>query len=50
MIDKIVIGIQALFLAVVLYIFAVFFLCLGQEYTGVNVIEYPVKCERVVKV
>ena len=50
MIDKIVIGIiQAVFLAVLLYIFAVFFLCLGQEYTGLKPINYTVK-ERVVKI
>ena len=50
MIDKIVIGIQAVFLAVLLYIFAVFFLCLGQEYTGLKPINYTVKAERVVKI
>ena len=50
MIDKIVIGIQAVFLAVLLYVFAVFFLCLGQEYTGLKPVNYTVKAERVVKV
>ena len=50
MFDKIIMGVQAFFLAVLLYIFAVFFLCMGQEYTGVNVIKYPVKCERVTSV
>ena len=44
------IGIQATFLFVLLYIFAVAVLCFGQEYAGVKVIEYPVKCERMVKV
>ena len=47
MIDKIVIGIQAVFLAVLLYLFAVFFLCLGQEYTTVNCI---MKAERIVRI
>ena len=50
MIDKIVIGIQAVFLAVLLYAFAVFFLCLGQEYAGFKPIDYTVKAERVVKI
>ena len=50
MFDKIIIGIQALFLAVLMYIFAVFFLCMGQEYAGVKVIEYPVKSERIVTI
>ena len=49
MIDKIVLGIQAAFLFLLLYIFAVAFLCFGQEYAGVKVIEYSVKCERMVK-
>ena len=50
MIDKIIMVIQAVFLFVVLYVFAVFFLCLGQEYTGLKPINYTVKAERVVKV
>ena len=50
MFDKIIIGIQAFFLAVLLYILAVFFLCMGQEYAGLKVIDYPIKYERVMKV
>ena len=50
MVEKILAGIQAAFLFLLLYIFAVVFLCLGQEYAGVKAIEYPVKCERMVKV
>ena len=50
MIDKILMGIQAAFLFLLLYIFAVVFLCLGQEYTGLKTIDYAVKAERVIKV
>ena len=50
MIDKIVIGIQAVFWAIVLWIFLTFFLCIGQEYTGLKPINYTVKAERVVRV
>ena len=50
MIDKIVICIQAGFLFLLLCIFAVAVLCLGQEYTGLKAIDYAVKVERVIKV
>ena len=50
MIEKLIIGIQAAFLFLLLYIFAVVFLCLGQEYTGLKTINYTMKVERVIKV
>ena len=50
MIDKIVIGIQAVFLAVLLYAFAVFFLCLGQEYAGFKTVNCVVQVERVMRI
>ena len=50
MVEKIIAGIQAVFWFIVLYIFAVAFLCFGQEYAGLKTIDYVVKAERVVKV
>ena len=50
MIAKIITGIQATFLFLLLYIFAVAFLCLGQEYAGVKVIEYPVNQTRILRI
>ena len=50
MVDKIVMGVQAVFLAVLLYIFAVVFLCMGQEYAGLKPIDYTVKTGRMVKI
>ena len=50
MMDKIVICIQAVFWALVLWIILIVFLSLGREYTGLKPINYTVKAERVVEI
>ena len=50
MVEKIIAGIQAAFLFLLLYIVAVVVLCLGQEYAGVKVIEYPVNQTRIMRI